>query len=233
MQAMKWVVTALVLSTAAFAQEAAPSVNQSVLAGKVVGQSSTVLHGEAGWPGLSMSVWRGAGPKLDIGGKASLLYGYEGITQMAGVPGIKLQGLIKLSLLDRNKINLGLKASPGMFFYFFPGITDVGITLPLDLTLGFAATPSMMLNVGMDMPMFVVFGTWGGMVVPVRLGAGLEYFLDRTMALTLNLRAGPVVNNYYYPSYSVCFDRFGRGYRCGGPAPAATAEMLVGLSYRL
>lgn len=206
----------------------------SVLSGRTVGAGSTVLHGELGWPGLNLGLLHGLSSKLDVGGKLGLLYGYEGITAMSGVPGMRLQGVLRLELLERSRLNLGLRFSPGMVFYFFPGMAYTGITLPVELAMGLSLVPSLMLNFNLELPTLVMFGYYGGFVLPMRLGAGLEYAIDRTIGLTFSLRGGPSsVTGYYYGGpYSVCYDRLGRSYYCGGTM-AASAEMLVGLSFKL
>ncbi len=235
---------AVLLSAAAFAQEPPSGYGAnrttSVLSGKPLG-SGTVVHGQIGWPGLSFTLLTSGGDRVDFGGRLSLLYGYEGITRMSGVPGLKLQGVLRLGLLERGRMNLGLKFSPGPFFYFFQGGTEVGLALPIDLALGLALSPKLMLSFGLDVPMFAVFGPYGGLAVPVLLGGGVEYALDGQLALTANLRVGPSVPltgydyyRYWWDGYW-CVDRFGRAYRCGPyyhySVPAM--EVLIGLTYRL
>jgi hypothetical protein len=213
----------------------------SVLSGKALG-GATVVHAQVGWPGLSASLLTSASDKLDAGGKISLLYAYEGISWIQA-PGIKLQGVLRLELIDRGKINLGLRFSPGIFFYsfryLFQSWSEVGFALPVDLAFGFALSPRLMLNVGLDVPMFWAFGPWGGLAVPVLFGAGVEYELDRQLALTANLRAGPSVPmmgnaySYSYPFYAgayLCRDASG-WYECYNAYPAM--EALIGLSIKL
>ena len=65
--------------------------------------------------------------------KGSLLYGYEGIPGLGTVPGTTLQMPMRIELFERNKVNFGLKLSPGISFYFFPGYTETGIALRLKL----------------------------------------------------------------------------------------------------
>jgi len=212
----------------------------SVLSGKALG-SGTLIHGQLGWPSLSATLLTSAGGPLDFGGRFSFLYGYEGITQVAGIPGLKLQGVLRFQLLERGKLNLGLRFSPGVFFYFFPGGTEIGMPLPVDLAFGFAVSPKLMLNLGLDLPAFVVFGPYGGLAVPPLAGGGLEYAVDRQLALTLNLRAGPSVpltgNSYSFMLWQGywCFDALGRPYRCGAyySLSAPAMEALFGLTYRL
>ena len=78
---------------------------------------------------------------------------------------------------------------------------------------------ALMLNVGMDIPFYVVFGSGGGVVVPVLLGGGLEYFLDRNLAVNFNVRMGPSVG-----SYSGFFEDRTRA--------RFTLEALLGIAYK-
>ena len=39
----------------------------------------------------------------------------------------------------------------------------------------------------------MTFGDYGTFTVPILFGAGVEYFLDRSMAVTFNVRAGPMI----------------------------------------
>lgn len=239
----------LLLSLTAYAQDDAPAAVQgggggramSVLSGRTL-KSGTVVHAELGWPSISATLLNALSDQLDVGGKFSLMYGYEGITALGGVPGFKLQGVARLGLLERGKLNLGLRFEPGIFTYFFSGGgAQLGIALPFELNAGFTLSPKLILNFGIDLPMFVVFGPYGGLAVPVLVGGGAEYALSSRLAVTFNLRAGPSValvgNRYSYAYFdnNYCQDDRGRWFRCGAyysyAAPAL--EMMIGVAYRL
>ncbi|HYX91884.1 MAG TPA: hypothetical protein VE782_09995 [Myxococcaceae bacterium] len=248
MRALAVALAALISTLALAADESSPSRSRfrlggetvtSVLSGKSL-EGTTVFHGQVGFPGLALTLLTGASDKLDVGGRVSFLYAYEGITGLPSTPGIKLQGILRLQLLDRGKINLGVRFSPGIFFYSFPGWTETGLALPLDVAFGYAIAPSLMLNVGLDVPMFIPFGPYGALAAPVLFGGGVEYALDRQLALTVNLRAGPsvpITGNIPIagPWANVwCVDQFGQLYWCGYyryNLPAA--EALIGISYKL
>jgi hypothetical protein len=51
--------------------------------------------------------------------------------------------------------------------------------------------------------MFVTFGDFGTLTVPVLFGGGVEYFLDRSTALTFNFRSGPMI--FTKPGYGSSF----------------------------
>lgn len=219
----KWlVVGVLLVSGAALAQgEYGRGQGWSVLSGESVGQGSNTLVGDVGWPGLSVGLLHGATSRFDIGGKLTFNYGREGIVTQV-VPGLKLQAWMRLMLVESSKVNVGLTFSPGPFFYFFGGFTDVGLVLPLGLTIGIPVGSALMLNVGLDVPFYVTFGEGGGPVVPLLVGGGLEYFIDRRLAVTFNVRMGPSLGAYNYDIYG--------NYR--GQA-AFTLNALVGVAFQL
>jgi hypothetical protein len=208
----------------------------SVLSGKTVG-TGQVLSLQLGFPGLSVALLTAMSDRLDFGARFSALYSYEGITGMSGRPGVKLQGVMRLGLLDRGRFSLGLKAEPGVFLYSFPGQAEFGIALPLGINAGFQVLPSLMLSAGLDVPMFAVFGPFGGLAAPILIGGGLEYAFDRQLGLSLNLRGGPSVplTGYSYVNtwnWAWCSSG-GQVYRCGYYAGVPALEAQIGLTYRL
>ncbi|MFZ5468174.1 MAG: hypothetical protein ACOZIN_01950 [Myxococcota bacterium] len=221
-QTVGWVLAvALLWCGSARAQEAEPTTFRrgqgwSVLSGQTVDQGNTVVHAELGWPGLSASLLHGVTPKLDVGGRFNLNYGYEGRVDTVA-PGLKLQGVLRVMLLERDRINLGLEFAPGPFFYFFSAgrgasRTEAGLVMPLALSLGVFASSAILVNVGLELPMYVVFGPSGGFQFPILVGAGAEYYIDQKLALTLNTRMGPTLTT--------------------GNA-RFTLEVLFGVAYRL
>ncbi|MCY1081035.1 hypothetical protein [Archangium lansingense] len=217
-----WVLMGLLLvSSAAMAQEEGAGYSRgqgwSVLSGQTMGQGGTALTGQVGWPGVSLGLLHGATSRFDIGGKLTFNYGREGIVTSV-VPGLKLQAWVRLMLLQTARLNLGLTFAPGPFFYFYEVGTDVGLTLPIALTVGIPVGSALMLNVGLDIPFYVIFGTGGGAVVPILLGGGLEYFLDRNLAVNFNVRMGPSVGA------SGVFGVRGRA--------SFTLEALLGIAYK-
>jgi hypothetical protein len=191
----------------------------SVLSGQTMGQGGTAFVGQVGWPGISLGLLHGATSKFDIGGKFTFNYGREGIVTSV-VPGLKLQAWVRLMLLQSARVNVGLSFAPGPFFYFYNNGTDVGLALPIALTVGIPVGSAVMLNVGMDIPFYVIFGTGGGPVFPILFGGGLEYFIDRNLAVNFNVRMGPSI----FPN-----DGFIR-YR--GSQAHFTMEALFGLAYK-
>jgi hypothetical protein len=189
----------------------------SVLSGQTMGQGGTALVGQIGWPGVSLGLLHGASSRFDIGGKFSFNYGREGIVTSV-VPGLKLQAWVRLMLLESSRVNVGLSFAPGPFFYFYETRTDVGLALPVSLTVGIPVGSAIMLNGGMDIPFYVIFGSGGGPVFPILVGGGLEYFVDRNLGFHFNVRMGPSIfpyDDFRYRSRALF-----------------TMEALFGLAYR-
>ena len=191
----------------------------SAITGETLGESATAVHLQAAWPGLSVSLLHGYSPTLDFGGIFTFNYSYEGDVR-AAYPGLKLQGYVKATLVDKPRYNIGVSFAPGILTYFFGntfctplalgtptefgyywvggnvctgGGTQFGITFPAGLTFGIPARDNLNIAFTFDVPLFVTFGNLGTVTVPVLFGGGVEYFLDRSKALTFNLRTGPMV----------------------------------------
>jgi len=199
---------------------AVPSQEWSVITGETVGAGATSLHLQAAWPGLSVSVLHGSSPRFDFGGVFTFNYKYEGAISIS-YPGIKLQAYLKGTVLRSQRYNLGLWFAPGMLAYFLGqnyctpvilgthtvdgsfytagnvcngvGGTQYGVTFPVGLAFGISASNNVHLALNLEMPMFVTFGDFGSLTIPILFGGGVEYFLNKSTAVTFNLRAGPMI----------------------------------------
>jgi len=213
----------------------------SVVTGETIGGGATSVHVQAAWPGLSVSLLHGYSPGLDFGGVFTFNYNYEGDVR-ASYKGIKLQGYLKGTVLKTPRYNLGLWFAPGMLTYFLGqsfcmpvilgthtvdvsvysaanicnsvGGTQFGLAFPAGLVFGVAVAGNFNISLNLDLPVFVTFGDYGTFTVPILFGAGAEYFLDRSLAVTFNVRAGPMI-----------FTKSGYG-------TDLTFQALLGLAYK-
>jgi hypothetical protein len=215
---------AVMLSTGtALAEEASPQPSRggqgwSTLSGQSVGNNATALTAQVGFPGLTLSFLRGMSSNLDFGGRFTFNYGYERLLT-AIYPGVKGELLGRLQLLGLPRVNLGLQIGAGAFGYFAPGgAAVVGFSFPLALQVGIPIGSALVVSTGIDVPMYVTFGTIGGLTIPLLFGAGVEYFIDKSFVATFNTRMGPSINN--------------SGFRYGSRAELAL-EAQVGIAYRL
>nr|WP_225937564.1 hypothetical protein [Myxococcus sp. RHSTA-1-4] len=190
----------------------------SVLAADTMGRGNTAFSAQIGWPGLTLGVLHGGSERFDIGGKFSFNWGREGWVRYTD-PGIKLQAWMRLMLAQTSQVSMAVTFQPGPFFYFDDGDTDVGLTLPVAFVVGIPAGSNLMLNVGLDLPFHVYFGEGIGPVFPLLVGGGMEYFLNRDLAATFNMRLGP----------SIIPDR---GYRGRDDQSEFTLEALFGIAFR-
>lgn len=218
---------------------AASGKDWSVVTGETIGGGATSIHVQAAWPGISLSVLHGSGPSFDLGGIFTYNYNYEGDVR-ASFPGIKLQAYLKGTLSKSSRYSLGLWFAPGMLAYFLGqnfcspivvqtftpdvtvsgvvnsctgvGGTQYGVTLPAGLVFGVTASEKVKLALNLDVPFFVTFGEYGTPTIPILFGGGVEYFLDRSTALTFTLRTGPMI-----------FTKYGTDF---------TFQALLGFAYR-
>ena len=219
----RWAVLG-VLAVAPFHAHAAGSQEWSVTTGQTIGGGATSIHVQAAWPGLSISVLHGGTPGFDFGGIFSVNYNYEGDVR-ASFPGIKLQGYFKGTLVRSRRYSLGLWFAPGMLTYFLGqnwcnpiilgthtvdgsfysvanvctgvGGTQYGAAFPAGLIFGVSASEKVNLALTLDVPFFITFGQYGTPTVPILFGGAVEYFLDRSTAVTFSLRTGPMIFTKY------------------------------------
>ena len=219
MNAARFAACLALLSAPALAQEGGQG--WSVLSGQALGTGANVFQAQAGYPGLSVGYLYGLNPNIDLGASFTLNYGLEGDVQ-ASVVGIKPQGVARFALFDNGQYNVGLRAALGPLFYFPSNASSLnGFSLPVSLAVGIPVGSAIMLNAGVDVPFFVVFGPGGGPVLPILLGGGGEYFLDRHLSINFNTRMGPGLS----PAPAISGN--------GSVASFFTFEIYLGVAYRL
>jgi hypothetical protein len=171
--------------------------------GRMVGDRDTVLHLQAGWPGVSATLLHGMSPTVDLGAIFTFNYAMEGLISKP-LPGIKLQGRASKILWDNGSVNLGVSFAPGALIYFGPGNCPgalscdsnlIGLTAPIALALGIPAGLATNFHLGFEVPFWVYFNQGGGAEIPLLLGGGFEYYFERDLAITLNLRMGPAISS--------------------------------------
>jgi hypothetical protein len=162
----------------------------SLHAGRALGNDNTAIFVQGGWPGISAGMLRGVTDQTDLGGRVAFNYGVEGIVTAVNL-GFKAQGLMNVSLVNQGPFSLGFQFEPGVMTYFIQANTMVAATLPLRMALGFAFSNSLVAHFSTELPMYLTFGAGGGAVLPLLFGAGAEYSMGRSVALTLLTRLGP------------------------------------------
>jgi len=166
----------------------------SVLTGRTVGSNDNVVHVQVGWPGVSVALLHGMTPKVDLGGIFNFNYGIEGDVNADIEPGIKMQMLLRMLLVDSGRLNFGMWFAPGPLFYFRSGYRAlIGFTTPIGFEFGIPVSPSANVNLGLDLPFWFYFNRGNGAVIPILMGGGVEYFVEHNLAVTFNLKMGPAI----------------------------------------
>ncbi|MGQ0504450.1 MAG: hypothetical protein ACT4TC_03955 [Myxococcaceae bacterium] len=207
-QEIRWaLVLGVVCSARAFAQdevvdeETAPRAAWSVQSGRTVGAGATVIQGQMGFPGISATLLHGLSRNVDIGGRFSFNYGFEGQTSII-TPGLKFQFIARIGIVDKGRFNFGIRAEPGLYMYFISGLTGfpqrgagthVGLAMPIGLDFGIRVSDPLMVNLNFELPLVAQLTSPPYFAVPVLFGGGAEYKVDRNLALTFNTRFGPYI----------------------------------------
>ena len=187
----------------------------SAMSGQTLGTGGGLFWAQFGWPGISADLAYGVNPTLDLGGRFTFNYGEEGITD-SGVLGLKFQFTLRTQLVRKPKFDLALRFDPGLLLYFPSNTTVVGMTFPVGLEFGFPITPALRANASFDLPFWITFNpspVEG--YFPILFGGGVEYLLQRDLALTARLKMGPTIGtvNRTQNTFFTLYLLFGFAYR--------------------
>jgi hypothetical protein len=196
------------LATAFIGTEARAAGDWGLHTGDTLRAGDLMPYGEFGWPDISLGLQYGLSPKVDIGGRLSLLYGWES-TLYTDV-GLGLRVPIRISLTKRSKFSALIHVDPGFKFYGdgYDGYVGVnnravfGLQFPFGAEFGIHITPDATIQLGVDLPMTILFARQAAFVLAPLVGFGFEYHIDDHLGLGLNTRFGPVViaaDRFYYP----------------------------------
>jgi hypothetical protein len=165
----------------------------SAMSGHTLGSGAGMIWGQFGWPGISADLAYGVSPTLDLGGRFTFNYGEEGITD-TGVLGLKFQFTLRGQLVRKPKFDMALRFDPGLLLYFPSNTTVVGMTFPMGLEFGFPITPVFRANASFDLPFWITFSPSPVVgYIPILFGGGVEYLVQRDLALTARLKMGPTI----------------------------------------
>ncbi len=179
----------------------------SVVGGRTAGENRGVLEASVGWPAVSVGYLRGIAPRLDVGARASFVYGREGLVS-AVLPGFKVQALLKFMLYSAGAVAVAAAFEPGPFFNIEPyGGAVWAFSLPLGLRLGIAASSALTLGISFEVPCWVQFTNSvlgsAGLNVPLLPGVGVEYFVSSNVLVFARVKMGPTIRPYRLAEFTL------------------------------
>jgi hypothetical protein len=186
--------------------------NWSATAGRTVGTNNSVLQVEAGWPGVGFTYLKGVNAVTDIGFHLGLNYGLEGTT--TSTAGVNLAVPFRRTLGTMGDMSIAFQMQPGISLYGNSGGVLVGVGGPIGAVMGFKINPQLTLDVGADVPVLLSFSNPAGFLFGPQAGGGLEYLIERDLAVTARFRVGP----------EFAFNSSGTGRQTG-------FQTLIGLAY--
>lgn len=209
---MRRVVVAIAVAAGLVAGEASAQ-SGSAMSGQTLGTGAGLIWGQAGWPGISADLAYGTSPTLDLGGRFTFNYGEEGITD-TGVLGLKFQFTLRTQLVHKAKFDLALRFDPGLLLYFPSDRTIVGVTFPVGLEFGFPISPVFRATGSLDLPFWITFSPSPTQAfIPLLFGGGVEYLVEKELALTARLKMGPTIATYSGRAYFTLYFQVGVAYR--------------------
>lgn len=165
----------------------------SLLGGETVGAGTDVVSGEFGWPSVTFGVTHGMSRDTDIGLKFDLLFGIEGATQLSQF-GIGFRAPLRMTALRRDRLSVLLHFDPGIKI-FTTSPAAVGLSFPVGVVFGYAATRDVTVAFGVDLPMtlYVSPSPVSFWLSPM-FGPAIEFRVDPRLTVGINTRFGPVID---------------------------------------
>jgi hypothetical protein len=212
----------------------------------VLRPGENMIYPEVGWPDLAFGWQHGVSDKVDIGIRASFLYGWEYTTYTGLGFGVRVP--IRITPLRTQRVSLQIQIAPGLKFdnfggnggcvrfdafgnclqygnvggyydYFGGDALHFGLWLYTALEVGIHLTRDATISPGIDIPIFINFtnGSYGA--VPLLFGAAFQYNISDNMSIGGTLKLGPSI--LAVGDYGGCgvAGPFGVAVSCGPPTP--------------
>lgn len=186
------------------AAQEATTENESVVAGlswDMVGggipSSGALIEGGIGFSGLLRGGYHYTlQPGLSVGGMASFDYAYWA-PRAAFAPALLFQASGRYTLLNNDNLSIGVRADPGLGFFFAGGKRSgfaLGILLNVGGTVGWYVQNRMVIGGGIDIPLVFGIPTSRGdafLQAPILIGPVFEFHVTPPLALTFDVKMGP------------------------------------------
>lgn len=227
-------------AAAAFTVVGEARADAPVHSGDVLRPGENMIYPEVGWPDLAFGWQHGVSSSVDVGIRASFIYGWEYTTFTA--LGFGLRVPIRITPLKTNRVSLQIQIAPGLKFdnfgsggcsvtpggvvvacggyydYFGGDALHFGLWLYANLEVGIHINRDATISPSLEIPTFVNFtnGTYGA--IPLLFGAAFQYNINDQMSVGGSLKLGPSI--LAIGSYYGCgVNAFGVAASCGPPTP--------------
>jgi len=180
----------LLLAGAAAAQTAqAPASHWSLATGETVAPDHDAIGLSLGWPGARFDYLHGVSDRSDFGVRIEMLWGEENTDTTKFGFGFAIP--LRMVMVRKDALSLGLHIDPGVRVYTDSNITDVFVRFPVGGTLGIQATPEVRFAAAFDLQMAVQTARSTYFEVAPAFGFGVEYLVDKNLQVGVNARFGP------------------------------------------
>jgi hypothetical protein len=219
---MRKTIWASTFAIAAFSLSSQARAEASLHDGEVLRPGQNMIYPEAGWPELAFGWQHGVSDKVDVGIRASLIYGFEYIPWTAGALGLGVRVPIRITAMRSQRVSLQIHVDPGFKFDSF-GVNAFGCTqyvagqcvgyaygyydlfayglhfglwVPVGLDVGIHINRAMTITPTVEIPIFINFtnGVYGA--VPILIGAHFQYNINDHMSVGGTLKFGPSILTY-------------------------------------
>lgn len=167
------------LGMAAAAEEKASAL---VVGGRTVARQRDALEVAIGHGDMLSVAWRhGVTDRFEAGLAGAGTLGYRGLLFVGGGSysgsslGARIEGRLKVTLLDTSVVSLAVTVRPGFSYStwhqvgpFSNQVDTFGVELPVDGRLGFALSPHTTLGVKLEVPLFLELWSTDGSRASVR-----------------------------------------------------------------
>jgi hypothetical protein len=170
---------------------AAPVGKWSIVTPRTVGPGNNLIEAGVGWPGLAAGYWRGILDPLDVGVHIEVNWSLEGVITNPWF-GFTVQAQVKYRILEKDKLSVGASFKPGVIAYFPPARpVHAGAVFPLSVNAGYALMEKLNLGAFLEVPFWFLAGY--ATVIPILLGAGVEYSISEALNVWVAVKGGPAI----------------------------------------
>jgi hypothetical protein len=207
-------------ATFALASEARAQAN--LHNGDVLRPGDNMIYGEAGWPDLAFGFQHGISDKVDVGVRASFIYGWEYTPGIAYGFGVRVP--IRITPLKRPRVSLQIHIDPGIkfdnfgtsygacvafdrfgncirygggpYYGYYGWVNDYlhfGLWIDAGLDVGIHLTREATLTPSLEIPVYINLTNGTYGVIPFLIGVMFQYDVNDSIGLGGSVKLGPSI----------------------------------------